>query len=133
MSVSLMSSRGGGLTNAMVCCANLITNWPSPWNENEFKRYDDRYFTDPSETDLKEYGLRVTKNMQCVLNAYAKSCVRGNVYLKLNDTEIVASTGPNDVRNYNQTLHLKAGDLLLAQFTDQGQIIRYTITWIRDE
>ena len=71
--------------------------------------------------------------MQCVLNAYAKSCVSGNVYLKLNDTEIVASTGPNDVRNYNQTLHLKAGDFLYAQFTNQGQIIRYTITWICDE
>ena len=132
MSVSLMSSQGGGLTNAMVCCANLITNWPSPWNENAFKRYDDRYFTEPSDAK-KENGLLVTKNMQCVLNAYAKSCVSGNVYLKLNDTEIVASTGSNDVRNYNQTLHLKAGDFLYAQFTNQGQIIRYTITWICDE
>ena len=132
MSVSLMSSQGGGLTNAMVCCANLITNWPSPWNENAFKRYDDRYFTEPSDAK-KENGLLVTKNMQCVLNAYAKSCVSGNVYLKLNDTEIVASTGPNDVRNYNQTLHLKAGDLLYAQFTNQGQIIRCTITWICNE
>lgn len=132
MSVSLMSSQGGGLTNAMVCCANLITNWPSPWNENAFKRYDDRYFTEPSDA-TKENGLLVTKNMQCVLNAYAKSCVSGNVYLKLNDTEIVASTGPNDVRNYNQTLHLKAGDLLYAQFTNQGQIIRCTITWICNE
>lgn len=132
MSVSLMSGGGGGLTNAMVCCANLITNWPSPWNENAFKRYDDRYFTEPSDAK-KENGLLVTKNMQCVLNAYAKSCVSGNVYLKLNDTEIIASTGPNDVRNYNQTLHLKAGDFLYAQFTNQGQIIRYTITWICDE
>lgn len=132
MSVSLMSGGGGGLTNAMVCCANLITNWPSPWNENAFKRYDDRYFTEPSDAK-KENGLLVTKNMQCVLNAYAKSCVSGNVYLKLNDTEIVASTGSNDVRNYNQTLHLKAGDFLYAQFTNQGQIIRYTITWICDE
>lgn len=133
MALSLMSSGvEGGLTNAMVCCANLITNWPSPWNENAFKRYDDRYFTEPSDAK-KENGLLVTKNMQCVLNAYAKSCVSGNVYLKLNDTEIVASTGPNDVRNYNQTLHLKAGDFLYAQFTNQGQIIRYTITWICDE
>lgn len=133
MGVSLMSPGvDGGLTNAMVCCANLITNWPSPWNENAFKRYDDRYFTNPSDAK-KENGLLVTKNMQCVLNAYAKSCVSGNVYLKLNDTEIVASTGPNDVRNYNQTLHLKAGDLFYATFTNQGQIIRYTITWICDE
>lgn len=132
MALSLMSSGGDGLTNAMVCCANMITNWPSPWNENAFKRYDDRYFTEPSDAK-KENGLLVTKNMQCVLNAYAKSCVSGNVYLKLNNTEIVASTGPNDVRNYNQTLHLKAGDFLYAQFTNQGQIIRYTITWICDE
>ena len=129
MSVSLMSPGvDGGLTNAMVCCANMITNWPSPWNENAFKRMDDRYFEAPQEN-----VIRVIKNMECVVSAYAKSCISGNVYLKLNDTEIVASTGPNDVRNYNQTLHLKAGDLFNATFTNQGQIIRYTITWICDE
>ena len=129
MALSLMSSGAeGGLTNAMVCCANMITNWPSPWNENAFKRMDDRYFEAPQEN-----VIRVIKNMKCVVSAYAKSCISGNVYLKLNDTEIVASTGPNDVRNYNQTLHLKAGDLFNATFTNQGQIIRYTITWICDE
>lgn len=133
MALSLMSSGGGGLTNAMVCCANLITNWPSPWNENAFKRMDDRYFEEPQEINTKENGIRVIKNMKCVVSAYAKSCISGNAYLKLNDTEIVASTGPNDVRNYNQTLHLKAGDLFHATFTNQGQIIRYTITWICDE
>ena len=129
MALRLMSSGAeGGLTNAMVCCANMITNWPSPWNENAFKRMDDRYFEAPQEN-----VIRVIKNMKCVVSAYAKSCISGNVYLKLNDTEIVASTGPNDVRNYNQTLHLKAGDLFNATFTNQGQIIRYTITWICDE
>ena len=129
MALSLMSSGvEGGLTNAMVCCANMITNWPSPWNENAFKRIDDRYFEAPQEN-----VIRVIKNMKCVVSAYAKSCISGNVYLKLNDTEIVASTGPNDVRNYNQTLHLKAGDLFNVTFTNQGQIIRYTITWICDE
>lgn len=72
--------------------------------------------------------------MVCFIQAYAKSCISGNTYLYLNNSkEIVASTGPNDARTYNAFMNLKSGDLFTAKFTNQGQIIRYTLWWYRDE
>ena len=53
MSINLAQSSHGctGLTNALVCVSNHITNWPSPWNENLFTRIDRRYFDVLHPTD----------------------------------------------------------------------------------
>lgn len=136
MSINLAQTSHGctGLTNALICVSNHITNWPSPWSENSFTRIDGRYFDVLHPTDGIYFDIRVIKNMKCSIYAYAKSCISGNTYLYLNgNTEIVASTGPSDVRTYNEILHLKSGDYFSAKFTNQGQIIRYDITWICDE
>ena len=63
MSINLAQSSHGctGLTNALVCVSNHITNWPIPWNQNSCTRIDERYFDILHPTDGTYFDIRVIK------------------------------------------------------------------------
>ena len=63
MSINLAQSSHGctGLTNALVCFSNHITNLPRSCNQNSFTRIDRRYFDVLHPTDGTYFDIRVIK------------------------------------------------------------------------